>query len=84
VGAGQNGGSHRIPGAPPGLVAEITRIAHEVFTSAYVTAMRQTLILPVALLAVGAISCLFLQGGRPKPAPQAAVPQEAEEAPTRA
>src|SRR6478752_359550 len=47
VGAGQNGGStHQIPGAPPGLVAEIARIAHEIFTSAYVTAMRQTLIMP--------------------------------------
>ena len=51
VGAGQNGGStHQIPGAPPGLVAELARIAHEIFTSAYVTAMRQTLIMPIILL----------------------------------
>ena len=84
VGAGQNGGStHQIPGAPAGLVAEITRIAHEVFTSAYVTAMRQTMILPIILLAIGALSCLAIKGGRPTPA---AVPQqvEEEEAPTRA
>jgi EmrB/QacA subfamily drug resistance transporter len=65
VGAGQNGGStHQIPGAPPGLVAEITRIAHEVFTSAYVTAMRQTMILPIILLAIGAVSCLAIRGGK--------------------
>jgi MFS family permease len=65
VGAGQNGGStHQIPGAPPGLVAEIARIAHEVFTSAYVTAMRQTMILPIILLGIGAVSCLAIRGGK--------------------
>jgi EmrB/QacA subfamily drug resistance transporter len=83
VGAGQNGGStHSIPGAPPGLVAEIARIAHEVFTSAYVTAMRQTMILPIVFLAVGALSCLAIKGGKPA-APQT-VPEQVEEAPTRA
>jgi EmrB/QacA subfamily drug resistance transporter len=84
VGAGQNGGStHQIPGASPGLIAEIARIAHEVFTSAYVTAMRQTMILPIVFLAIGALSCLAIKGGRPVPA---AVPEqvEEEEAPTRA
>ncbi len=65
VGAGQNGGStHQIPGAPASLVAEITRIAHEVFTYAYVTAMRQTMILPIILLAIGAVSCLAIRGGK--------------------
>jgi EmrB/QacA subfamily drug resistance transporter len=84
VGAGQNGGStHQIPGASPGLIAEIARIAHEVFTSAYVTAMRQTMILPIVFLAIGALSCLAIKGGRPAPA---AIPEqvEEEEAPTRA
>jgi EmrB/QacA subfamily drug resistance transporter len=82
VGAGQNGGStHQIPGAPPGLVAEIGRIAHEVFTSAYVTAMRQTMIMPIILLAIGALSCLAIKGGRPA---REAVPEQAEKAPTRA
>jgi EmrB/QacA subfamily drug resistance transporter len=81
VGAGQNGGStHQIPGAPPGLVAEITRIAHEVFTFAYVTAMRQTMILPVVLLGIGALSCLALKNGKPA---REAAPQEAEKAPTQ-
>jgi len=81
VGAGQNGGStHQIPGAPPGLVAEIARIAHEIFTSAYVTAMRQTLIMPIILLAIGALSCLALKNGKPV---REAAPQEAEKAPTQ-
>jgi EmrB/QacA subfamily drug resistance transporter len=81
VGAGQNGGStHQIPGVPPGLVAEIGRIAHEIFTSAYVTAMRQTLIMPMILLAIGALSCLALKNGKPA---REAAPQEAERAPTQ-
>ena len=83
VGAGQNGGStHQFPGAPPGLVAEIARIAHDVFTFAFVTAMKQTMILPIVLLAVGALSCLAIKG-RGKAVPQE-VPETVEEAPTRA
>jgi len=83
VGAGQNGGStHQIPGATPGLIAEIARVAHEVFTFAFVTAMKQTMILPVVLLAVAALSCLALSGRR-KAVPRE-VPETVEEAPTRA
>jgi EmrB/QacA subfamily drug resistance transporter len=83
VGAGQNGGStHQIPGATPGLIAEIARIAHEVFTFAFVTAMKQTMILPVVLLAIAALSCLAITG-RGKAVPQE-VPETVEEAPTRA
>jgi hypothetical protein len=64
-------------------VAEIGRIIHEVFSFAYVTAMKQTMILPVVLLGIGALSCLALKGGNGKAAPQAA-PEAVEEAPTRA
>jgi EmrB/QacA subfamily drug resistance transporter len=71
VGAGQTGGSTRVgPGVPAQIVAEITRIGHDVFTSAFVTAMKQTMILPVILLAVGALSCLAIkEGKRTPPAP---------------
>src|SRR5713226_3926866 len=42
VGAGQSGGStHLAHGLPARIVAEITRISHDVFTFAFVTAMRQ-------------------------------------------
>jgi EmrB/QacA subfamily drug resistance transporter len=82
VGAGQNGGiTHQGQGAAPDVVAQIARIAHEVFTSAYVTAMRQTMVLPIVLLAIGALGCLAIRGS--KPAPEA-IPQEAEKAPTGA
>ena len=70
VGAGQSGGStHLAKGIPAQVVAEIARIAHDVFTFAFVTAMRQTLILPIALLAVGALSCLAISERRRVPAP---------------
>jgi MFS family permease len=71
VGAGQTGGSTRAgPGVPAQVVAEITRIGHDVFTSAFVTAMKQTMILPVILLAIGALSCLAIkEGKRTPPAP---------------
>jgi EmrB/QacA subfamily drug resistance transporter len=82
VGAGQNGGTtHQGLGAAPQVVAEIARIAHEVFTFAYVTAMRQTMVMPIVLLAIGALSCLAIRGG--KPAPETASPEAAKE-PTRA
>ncbi len=70
VGAGQSGGStHLGPGVPAQIVAEIARIGHEVFTSAFVTAMKQTLLLPVILLAIGALSCLAIKEGKSAPAP---------------
>jgi len=72
VGAGQSGGStHLAKGIPAQVVAQIARIAHDVFTFAFVTAMRQTLILPIALLAVGAVSCLAISQRKRVPAPPA-------------
>ena len=65
VGAGQSGGStHLGHGLPAQIVAEITRIAHDVFTFAFVTAMRQTMLMPIILLAVGALSCLAIKEPR--------------------
>ena len=52
------------PGLPAQITAEIARISHEVFTFAYVTAMRQTMVLPIILLGVGALSCLAIKRGK--------------------
>jgi len=82
LGAGQNGGSsHAATGLPAQLVAELTRIAHEVFTAGYVTAMRQTMVMPIALLVIGALSCFLLRNA--KPAEELVAP-EAEKAPAGA
>ena len=65
VEAGQSGGSTNLgPGLPARVAAEIARIGHDVFTFAYVTAMRQTMILPIILLGVGALSCLAIKQGK--------------------
>jgi EmrB/QacA subfamily drug resistance transporter len=68
VGAGQNGGMARQSGLPASLAAEVARIGHDVFTFGYVEAMRTTMILPVVLLAVGALSCLALRERKPSAA----------------
>jgi EmrB/QacA subfamily drug resistance transporter len=77
VGAGQSGGStHLGAGLPARVAAEIARISHDVFTFAYVTAMRQTMLLPIILLGVGAVSCLAIKHG--KRAPEPAEPAKTE------
>ena len=75
VGAGQNGGITQQSGLPASLAAEVARIGHDVFTFGYVAAMRSTMILPVVLLGVGAVSCLALRERKPS---AAAGPQAAE------
>src|SRR5262252_3565270 len=81
VGAGQSGGStHLAHGLPAQVVAEIARIAHDVFTFAFVTAMRQTMLMPIILLAIGALSCLALKEPKrtaPAPATEAVVTEPA-------
>jgi len=85
VGAGQSGGStHLAQGIPAQIVAEIARIAHDVFTSAFVDAMRQTMILPIILLAVGALSCLAIREPRRTAAPPAVEAAVAAESATPA
>src|SRR5690242_13383244 len=81
VGAGQSGGSTQLgPGLPARVAAEIARIGHDVFTFAYVTAMRQTMILPIVLLGIGAVSCLALREGKRAPAPLVEEAAQAESA----
>jgi EmrB/QacA subfamily drug resistance transporter len=84
VGAGQNGGMSGQSGLPAHLAAEVARIGQDVFTFGYVEAMRSTMLLPVILLGVGAVSCLLLRERIRRPAepqPQAAgapaLPEEA-------
>jgi hypothetical protein len=50
---------------PPALAAELHRLAAEVFTNGYVLAMRWTMVLPIAVVALAAVSCLLIkQGGQ--------------------
>jgi hypothetical protein len=77
VGAGQSGGSTKLgPGVSARIAAEVARIGHDVFTFAYVTAMRQTMLLPIILLGVGALSCLAIKQGKRTPEPAEAAKTE--------
>jgi EmrB/QacA subfamily drug resistance transporter len=72
VGAGQNGGMTQQSGLPASLAAEVARVGHDVFTFGYVEAMRSTMLLPVVLLGVGALSCLLLRERKPAAVPEPA------------
>src|SRR5581483_6974918 len=73
VGAGQSGGTARLgPGVPAQVAAQAARIGHEVFTFGYVTAMRQTMLLPIILLGIAALSCLAITQAKRTPEPEQA------------
>jgi len=84
VGAGQNGGISNQAGLPASIAAEVGRIGHAVFTFGYVDAMRATMVMPVALLLIGAASCFAIRRRkRPaQPGPAAAAASESERAAT--
>jgi EmrB/QacA subfamily drug resistance transporter len=64
AGPGQNGGVPLPPGVPPQVVEQLSRIAHEVFATGFVQAMRPTLVLPLVVLLLGALSCLAVVDDR--------------------
>lgn len=65
VGRGQTGGSVPLPASVPAEVAHhIRQIAQAVFTHGFVHAMRPTLVLPVAILLLGSLSCLAIRSKR--------------------
>jgi EmrB/QacA subfamily drug resistance transporter len=78
------GGSHvkLPPGTPASVIAAIGRIAREAFSSGYVTAMHQTMIMPIAVLGIAALSCLAIKrvvtDARPAPAQDAPQPEASQ------
>ena len=60
IGTGQNGA--KLPsGLPPDVQQQLTALAHDVFVSAYIDAMKQTLVLPIAVLALTAFTALLIR-----------------------
>ena len=79
VGAGQSGSSLQLPAGLPAQVVELVqRLAHDVFVNAFVTAMRPTLLRPIAVVLLAAMSCLAVRN-RPLRAAEEAAPTEAAE-----
>ena len=61
VGVGQTGA--QLPaGIPPAVRPTLERLFHDVFATAYVNAVKPTLAVSIAVLAVGALSCLLIEG----------------------
>lgn len=64
VGAGQTGGS--VPhGLPAGITAQLRSLGQDVFGHGFVTAMRPTLLLPLGVIVIAAIGCLWVRAARP-------------------
>jgi EmrB/QacA subfamily drug resistance transporter len=68
IGTGQTG-AKLPPGIPPQVAQELNAIAHDVFVTGYIDAMKHTLILPIAFLAFTALTTLLIRR-RPRQATQ--------------
>jgi len=80
VGTSSSSAAGHLAGLPPAVADQIARIAHDVFAYAFIDAMRATLLVPVAALAVGALSCLAVKRRRrtdPAPAQRSQEPATA-------
>jgi len=63
VGRGQTGASLP-PNLPASVVGAVQHLVHDVFVNGYVIAMRPTVGVGVAVLAVASLSCLWVMNGR--------------------
>ncbi|HEY1920705.1 MAG TPA: DHA2 family efflux MFS transporter permease subunit [Streptosporangiaceae bacterium] len=72
VGSGQNGGVHLPPHTPAPLAHQITLIGQQVFSTGFVQGMRWTVVMPVGMMLLAALSCLAIRSRKPSAAPAAA------------
>jgi len=71
IGTGENGAT--LPsGLPPAVAQQLTAPPHDVFVSGYIDALKQTLVLPIVVLALTAFSAVLIK----RRARQAAQPVE--------
>jgi EmrB/QacA subfamily drug resistance transporter len=62
VGVGQTGGVQLPAGIPPAFAHTLQSLFKQVFDQAYTNSVRPTLAVSIAVLAVGALSCLLIEG----------------------
>jgi EmrB/QacA subfamily drug resistance transporter len=76
IGTGQNGA--KLPaGLPPAVAQQLTSLGHHVFVSAYIDALKPTLVVPIAVLAFTALTALLIKR-TPRPAVQKGEPASKE------
>src|SRR5487761_729802 len=69
IGTGQNGAS--LPtGLPAAVRAQLTTLFHDVFVAGYIDALKQTLVVPIAVLALTAFSALLIERRQRQAVPQ--------------
>jgi len=76
VGRGQSG----VPlpeGIPAAQATQVQRLAHDVFTQAFINAMRPSLVVPIAVLLFGALLAGAITGRRTASAQRQPVPAPA-------
>jgi hypothetical protein len=61
VGRGQSGGAQLPAGLPPQAARLVEQLIHDVFVNGFVTAMRPTLAVPVAVLVAGALTTTLIK-----------------------
>jgi EmrB/QacA subfamily drug resistance transporter len=75
IGTGENGA--QLPaGIPPAVAQELAALAHNVFVTAYIDAMKPTLAVPIAFLFFTALTTVFIRQQRPPAQQQQAVERE--------
>jgi MFS family permease len=76
IGTGQNGA--KLPQSiPPAIAHQLAALAHDVFASAYIDAMKTTLVVPIVFLAFTALTTLLIKR-RPRPEIAQGAPAEEE------
>lgn len=66
VGSGQSGSSTPLRnGIPQQAALKVEHVAHDVFTHAFVAAMRPTMALPIAVIGIAALAGFAVKGGKP-------------------
>src|SRR5713101_7501697 len=74
IGTGQNGA--QLPaGLPPAVQQQLAALAHDVFVSGYIDAMKATLVVPIAFLVFTALTTLLIKR-RQRPSAAQGVPVE--------
>jgi hypothetical protein len=75
IGTGQSGA--KLPaGLPPQVAHQITALAHNVFVSGYIDAMKPTLVVPIAVLVLTALSALLIKRSKRPAVQQGQAPSE--------